>query len=758
MYERGAILQELQRILASEEFANSERLCRFLTFVVERSLAEESEQLKESVLGIEVFGRGAGYDPKVDPIVRTEARRLRAKLESFYARCGVSLDWEIQVPKGSYVAEFRHAPKAAVTVMPLPAPAAPAPRLEIVPSPGGSALPLPQREVVEEPPSRPVLLQMPARLRVGRGLWAGFAVLAAVVAVGGYWLLSRPVAKNDFFVRPLTTMPGRADFPSLSPDGTQVAFTWDGPDRGVPQIYLMMADGGEPRQLTKGNEPHTIPFWSPDGRWIAYFRRDRELMLVAPLGEERRLGEAMPGPIAWTPDAKHLLVMRQSAEGQSIHRMAVDVVEGEQGNEQVIVPPQRRGRLVSFALSPDGGRLALLFDRGGRSEMVLRDVQRGNEEVFLQDDSALNGFAWTPDGQSLIFSSFRLGRPSLFRKFLGSSAEPVPLAGAGSEASHPSVAKTREGKLRISYFVSRVDTNLWDFELDSKQKPSGEAKRITLSDRRDDSGRFSPDGKRIAFLSTRNARRELFVAQADGSQVRRLAGGDRQNIFELRWSPDGERILYLELDAKGPRLGIVAAGGGVPCHLPVVGEIFDPAWSPSGREVWFLRAKQAAAGADGKTASAPERRRPSFEVASMPADRCGQAAEAVLVPLGDGVGEVQWVPEEQMLYVLRNGDLFRQRWPGGEAELVGGNIVPNWWSSTEAGVFFLRPVPSPFGPPRAGELWLIPKDGSGPRLLETLRGNFEFSYAGLSATRDARHLLIGRMDDMGSHIYLATER
>src|SRR5712671_1078140 len=80
-----SIEDHLQRILASKEFASSARMSRFLRFAVERALSGQSEQLKEYVLGVEVFDRKESYDPRVDPIVRVEARRLRSKLESYYA-------------------------------------------------------------------------------------------------------------------------------------------------------------------------------------------------------------------------------------------------------------------------------------------------------------------------------------------------------------------------------------------------------------------------------------------------------------------------------------------------------------------------------------------------------------------------------------------------------------------------------------------------------------------------------------------------
>src|SRR4030088_1324720 len=79
-----SIEEQLQRILASKAFTPSARMSRFLRFAVETTRRGEAEQLKEYVLGVEVFDRSPSYDPRVDPIVRVEARRLRSKLESYY--------------------------------------------------------------------------------------------------------------------------------------------------------------------------------------------------------------------------------------------------------------------------------------------------------------------------------------------------------------------------------------------------------------------------------------------------------------------------------------------------------------------------------------------------------------------------------------------------------------------------------------------------------------------------------------------------
>src|SRR5437868_3826458 len=82
------IRAQLGRILSSAGFVNSERLCRFLKLAVDRALAAQTEQLKEYALGRDVFDRSASYDPRVDSIVRVEARRLRTKLKQYYQDTG----------------------------------------------------------------------------------------------------------------------------------------------------------------------------------------------------------------------------------------------------------------------------------------------------------------------------------------------------------------------------------------------------------------------------------------------------------------------------------------------------------------------------------------------------------------------------------------------------------------------------------------------------------------------------------------------
>ena len=106
------VRKQLERILASPGFARNERLTKFLRVIVERHLEGRDGDLRDSLLGIEVFGRQPGFDTKQDSTVRTEGARLRARLAEYYGGDGIRDRVVIEFPKGGYVPAFR--PSTAV--------------------------------------------------------------------------------------------------------------------------------------------------------------------------------------------------------------------------------------------------------------------------------------------------------------------------------------------------------------------------------------------------------------------------------------------------------------------------------------------------------------------------------------------------------------------------------------------------------------------------------------------------------------------
>src|SRR5438309_6697900 len=108
------VAEQLNRILASKAFRQADRLKRFLSFIVEETIAGRGEHLKEFVVGVEVFGKPESFDPRNDPIVRVQARRLRAQLARYYREEGPDSEVVIELPKGGYAPVFRLIKRAPV--------------------------------------------------------------------------------------------------------------------------------------------------------------------------------------------------------------------------------------------------------------------------------------------------------------------------------------------------------------------------------------------------------------------------------------------------------------------------------------------------------------------------------------------------------------------------------------------------------------------------------------------------------------------
>jgi TolB-like protein len=163
--EAQAVRQQLERVLESAGFSRNERLSRFLRFVVESHLDGKDYELKESVIAIEVFGRRPDFDSRLDPVVRTEAARLRARLNEYYLERGKADVLVIELPKGGYVPRFRDLSGE---------------RTEIAPSPEAAP-----------------------RFRARFTVALGFAGLVIGLAAGGWWWTRHRSAPIAIAVLPL---------------------------------------------------------------------------------------------------------------------------------------------------------------------------------------------------------------------------------------------------------------------------------------------------------------------------------------------------------------------------------------------------------------------------------------------------------------------------------------------------------------------------------------------------------------------------
>jgi hypothetical protein len=105
--DRLEIRLALERILASRKFRRATSQARFLKYAVEQTIAGQGHLIREQSIAHEGFGRNESFDPRFDPIVRTQALKLRKRLTMYYHNGGLNDPIRIELIKGSYVPRFR---------------------------------------------------------------------------------------------------------------------------------------------------------------------------------------------------------------------------------------------------------------------------------------------------------------------------------------------------------------------------------------------------------------------------------------------------------------------------------------------------------------------------------------------------------------------------------------------------------------------------------------------------------------------------
>ena len=211
--------------------------------------------------------------------------------------------------------------------------------------------------------------------------------LLALVLAGFGWYLSRsqptsiPPPSSPI---PLTSYPGTELSPTFSPDGSQVAFSWDGERQDNFDIYVKLVDRADAVRLTSNPARDSSPAWSPDGRHIA-FVRDGAIFLISPLGgAERKVADVQAHDIAWTPDGKSLAVSSGKFNKRRLILLSVDTGHVKELTTAALGEEPVLGDVAPL-VSPDG--LKLVFVRqttSGIAALYLMPLAGGEPRRLTQ--------------------------------------------------------------------------------------------------------------------------------------------------------------------------------------------------------------------------------------------------------------------------------------------------------------------------------------------------------------------------------------
>jgi hypothetical protein len=274
-----------------------------------------------------------------------------------------------------------------------------------------------------------------------RLVWALIVATVLVFGAVGWWLRPKVGPPDVPLVAvPLTTYAGEQTWPTLSPDGTQVAFAWNGEKQDKFDIYVKQIGVEPPFRLTNDAAMDYSPAWSPDGGFIAFLRKlspDKTAIVLVPQrgGPERILEEikgavdSLPyGPyLSWTPDSKWLVcpVQKSGERVWSLHLFSTET--GEQ--IELTHPPSEEAGDVAPAVSPDGQ--TLVFSRVSPDNfnatvwfLHLGEGYKplGKEEKVPSPGVTNVGAAWLPDGREFVVSSGTGTNYGLWRMALSKGA------------------------------------------------------------------------------------------------------------------------------------------------------------------------------------------------------------------------------------------------------------------------------------------------------------------------------------------------
>jgi Tol biopolymer transport system component len=644
----GAVRAHVDKILASKEFVHTDSLRRFLAYTVEKAIDGDPGSLKESLLGTQLFGRGDAFDPRIDPIVRVQAGKLRTRLQRYYDGEGREDTLVIDFPKGGYVPVFRARAEAAIPAeVPLPVRrwkpgwlAAGVIPLALVltltwrkwPStssaPTFTQLTFATASTAAFPSiSREGKLVVFASDRGGRGNMNLF-----VQAVGG----EGPVQ--------LTHSASKDRQTDISPDGTRIVFQSDRDGGGL--YVLSLLSRVETRIVNKGYNPR----FSPDGARIAYQGPRDKLYTVATMG-------GLPQPVVsgsspaffpiWTRDSKHLLALVRISDtefdwmifplegGRAFSTGAHEVFRRQQlgsaahppypgdwlGNRVLFSAAQKESTgLWELALAPDtfhvsraarqltSGPGAHTYPRAAPEAATHPRIVFVNENIVTQistfavnptraDESPALGHVTqdsslvpdtspqlSSDGSKLVYCSARLGNPDVWLEDLRTGAE-TPVAANPWPEENPRISPDGSRVAYVSRPPSGAVIQIWDAPTSATRKLC-EACGTPVD--------WMPDSKRILVATDSPSRLQLWNALTGEHQ--NLLPALKRPIQDVTVSPDGR---WLAVTAPGatdgcPAAFIVALEGesARTCQdwtpLTEAGSIWGLRWAPTGDLLYFF--------------------------------------------------------------------------------------------------------------------------------------------------------------------------
>jgi Tol biopolymer transport system component/DNA-binding winged helix-turn-helix (wHTH) protein len=602
-------------------------------------------------------------------------------------------------------------------------------------------------------PAVPIVTVEPDRGSRSRQMWLKIA--AGVLAISVFALAAvlayrwhrpqRPQEQAAPTARPFTAFSGEATSPAFSPDGSRIAFAWNGdPAQGAKgfNLYVKVLGSETLLRLTQHPSESISPTWSPDGTQIAFHRvagADTGIYVVPALGgPERKLRSTRTSSssinfisrsdfthISWSPDGKWIAFADASHKEEQgrIYLLSTDTLQAT----QIPISPTCIGEGMP-AFSHNGEYLAYwcFLMNNGKALLQALPIPGGQPKTISSSLAFPNGLVWSADDEKIIYSLYSVGGGN-FTAELGevtlASGSTKKLAFAGS-AMLPTIPLRGD---KLAYSSLSTSMNIWRKDL---LRPESPAVELIPSSRAQFDAQYSPDGKRIAFSSVRSGVQGVWISSDDGSNVVQISN-PHDPSGSPQWSPDGKKLAFDSRPRDHWEIYVADVAEGIPRKLATnMSDLIRPHWSRDGKWLYFR----------------------SEELGRMGVYRCPvDGGDAVALSQDTGVspqesfdGKTVYFASTYSKPVLRKVSLLAL--PGTSSEVDGLPRV------SHAGLWALSP----------GGIYFVPADE--PTSLryfdfatKEIRPIFDvdkYFGSGLSVSPDGRRILYSIVGDINSDIML----
>jgi Tol biopolymer transport system component/DNA-binding winged helix-turn-helix (wHTH) protein len=550
-------------------------------------------------------------------------------------------------------------------------------------------------------------------------------------------------------ISPLISRPGRKEGLVYSRDGRMLAFLDQGTTNDTIDLFVKRLNGNDILQLTNNHQQERMITWSPDNQKIAFLRwqndntRKYSIFSVSVFGgAESKIGEAIDG-LDWDPSGRYLAISDDEGAGTptGIYLLSVD------GRERRALSNPMAGTNIfdnKPAFSPDGQEI--VFTRGSSpatGELFVIDLRSGRIRQLTFDQKHAQSPQWSRNGQEILFISERNGNSRIWRISKNGGA-PRLIENIVGEIAHFSLSPTTE---EIAFVEKFDDSDLHVHGLsqpDAKDTPTKQSEDLPCaanSTRADHSPRFSPDGKRIVFISKRTGVDEIWLTDPKCQKVRQLTSFKTYGVGSPQWSPDGEQIVFdYFTDNQADIYKIDLIGGQTTRLTEDSASDFMPSWSHDGQWIFFTSERPA--------------QNPTSQICQIWKIRA-EGGDAQQVTLQGGTEPFQSADGKRLFYV-RDEKIWTKDLPSGreaQLEALAPYRVDRYWSLSPSAIYIL--VPENITSSRILSLDL-PLRGrpvnQAVKIIHEVSGSQVKYVSGLSISPDGKRMVISLIDKSFSSI------